>query len=230
MKNDDSSLLPDQLDNIKSHVQKLLYKADALGELPTPVDQLVRSANLHVNEDFVLVNDYKMIRNFTSRIEKVARQSIHGIKKLLGLLHVPSGEILIDHLQHKNKKTFIKLHEAGHGFLPHQRLVYEIMEDGELELDPDIEELFEHEANNFASEALFQLDKYEKMAADYTISIKTPIDLSKKFGSSVYASTRRYVQTHFSPLALGIYNKIEDVSLAPWFCFTTSSYAFSDFS
>ena len=94
----------------------------------------------------------------------------------------------------------------------------------------EIEELFEHEANNFASEALFQLDKYEKMAADYTISIKTPIDLSKKFGSSVYASTRRYVQTHFSPLALGIYNKIEDVSLAPWFCFTTSSYAFSDFS
>lgn len=217
MKSDDSSLLPDQLNNIKSYAYKLLHKADALDQLPTPVDQLVKSANLYVNEDFVLTTNYKNIFNFTSKMEKVARPNIYGIKKLLGLLHVPSGEILIDHSQHENKKTFIKLHEAGHGFLPHQRRLYEIMEDGKLELDPDIEDLFEREANNFASEVLFQLGKYEKIASDYTISIKTPIVLSKKFGSSIYASMRRYVQTHFSALALGVYNKVNNIVGGPIF-------------
>lgn len=206
MKKDDSSLSPDQLDNVKNNVLTLLNQADALGQLPTPVNRIVTTAKLVVNQNMSLGDNEDFLARFTSNIGKAARPHLHGIKKLLGLLHVPSGEILLDHAQHENKKTFIKLHETGHGFLPHQRKMYEVMEDGALELDPETDDLFEREANNFAAETLFQLDRYEKMAADYTISIKTPIDLSKKFGSSVYASMRRYVQTHFSPLALIVYD------------------------
>ncbi len=206
MKKDDSSLRTEELDNVKRHARKLLNQADAFDQFPTPVDRLVTTAKLIVNQEVSLSQDESLLSRFRGNIGKIARPQIHGIKKLLGLLHVPSGEIWLDQSQHNNKKTFVKLHETGHGFLPHQKKMFEYMEDGMLELDPEIEDQFEREANNFASETLFQLDKYEKMAADYEISIKAPIDLSRKFGASVYSSMRRYIQTHFAPLTLAIYN------------------------
>ena len=206
MKKDDSSLKKEQLDNIKKHARILLNQADALDQFPTPVDHLVKTAKLVVNHNLSLGNNQNILSKFNSKLGKIARQPLHGAKKLLGLLHVPSGEILIDHSQHENKIKFIKLHETGHGFLPHQKLMYEFMEDSKSELAPDTNDLFEREANNFGAEVLFQLDTFEKMAADYENSIKTPIDLSKHFGASIYASMRRYVQSHFAPMSLGVYN------------------------
>lgn len=206
MKKDDSSLDAQKLDNVEKHAKKLLLEADAIGHFPTPVEHLVRTAKLFVNKEISLGKDENFLSKLSKKMGKAARPHLHGFKKLLGMLYVPSGEIYIDHSQHENKKKFIKLHETGHGFLPHQRKMYEFMEDGMLELDPEIEDLFEREANNFAVEILFQLDKFEKMAADYEISIKTPIDLSRKFGSSIYAGMRRYVKTHFAPIALAVYD------------------------
>lgn len=206
MKKDDSSLDYQKLDNVKKHAKKLLEEADAIGQLPTPVEHIVSTAKLYVNKEISLGKDENFISKLGKKMGKVARPHLHGFKKLLGMLYVPSGEIYLDHSQHENKKKFIKLHETGHGFLPHQKKMYEFMEDGKLELDPEIEDTFEREANNFAVELLFQLDKFEKLAADYEISIKTPLDLSGKFGSSIYAGMRRYVQTHFAPLALAVYD------------------------
>lgn len=211
MKKDDSSLDPQNLANVRKQAKILLLEADAIGQFPTPVDRIVSTAKLFVNKEISLGRDEDFLSKFSNKIGKAARPHLHGIKRILGMLHVPSGEIYLDHTQHEKKKTFIKLHETGHGFLPHQRRMYEFMEDGMLELDPEVEDLFEREANNFAVETLFQLDGYEKMAADYQISIKTPMDLSQKFGSSIYASMRRYVDTHFAPLALAVYNPPEKV-------------------
>lgn len=206
MRKDDSSLNSHELNNIKKHARKLLFEADALGHLPTPVDHIVSTAKLVVNGEISLGKDENFISKIRKKAGSIARPHLHGVKKLLGMLYVPSGEIYLDHSQHKNKKNFIKLHETGHGILPHQKKLYELMEDGKLELDPEINDTFEREANNFAAEALFQLDRFEIMAADYKISIKTPIDLSKQFGSSIYAGMRRYVQTHFVPVALAVYD------------------------
>ena len=205
MKKDDSNLKKEELNNVKKHARILLNQADAFNQFPTPVDHLVNTAKLVVNQQLSLGNDQNILSRFHGKLGKIARQPKHGIKKLLGLLHVPSGEMLIDHSQHENRKKFIKLHETGHGFLPHQKSMYEFMEDGEFEINPEIKDLFEREANNFSAEVLFQLDAFEKMAANYENSIKTPIDLSKHFGASIYASMRRYVQSHFAPMALGVY-------------------------
>ena len=205
MRKNDCSLEPIELENVRSYAQVLLNKADAIGQFPTPVERILETADLFVNQEISLEHSPSMLAKFSSTLRKNARLPLSKIKKLFGLLHVPSGEIVLDHSLHKNKKTFIKLHEAGHSFLPHHKKFFEVMEDGENELDPFIDDLLEREANNFASEVLFQLDKYERIAADYVTSIQTPIDLSKKFGSSVYASMRRYVQTHFSPIALAVY-------------------------
>ena len=56
-----------------------------------------------------------------------------------------------------------------------------------------MQETFEREANNFACEALFQLDGFTCEAADHTFGITTPVELAKKYGPSVYPALRRYV-------------------------------------
>jgi hypothetical protein len=206
MKKDDSSLDADKIVNIKKYARGLLLEANAFDVFPTPVDHLVTTAKLFVNHSISLEKDEGLLEKFRKAVGKAARPPLHGIKNLLGLIHIPSGEILLDHSQHENRKTFIKLHETGHGVLPHQRKMYELMEDGIMEIHPEVEDIFEREANNFAVETLFQLDKFETIAADYEISVKTPVTLSKKFGSSTYASMRRYVRTHFAPLALAVYD------------------------
>ena len=210
MKPDDSSLEIEQLNNVRIYASNLLKKSDALGHFPTPVDQIVESANLYINDNISLEHNQSIVHRYTEKIKKSARPLIAGIKKTLGLIHIPSNEIILDQSLPENKKKFLKLHETGHGYLPHQREMFEIIEDGEMEISPDIEDLFEKEANNFAAEILFQIDSYEKVAADYLVSIRTPMELAKIFGSSIYASMRRYVQTHYSPIALAIYNKFSE--------------------
>jgi hypothetical protein len=210
MKCDDSSLSHDQLKEVKKHVRLLLLKANAIGRFPTPVDDILQAAHLMVDDEACLSTDsLHILLGFKSALGKRVRPLVSGLKKILGLLHVPSGQIYLDHSQHANKLVWIKFHETGHGCLPHQRKLYQLLEDGEYELSPETDDLFEREANNFAAETLFQLDTFEKIAADYVLSIKTPIDLQRKFGGSIYANMRRYASTHFAPLSLAVYDTEE---------------------
>ena len=94
---------------------------------------------------------------------------------------------------------FVKLHEAGHGSLPHQSRVYALIHDCLQTLDPDTTDLFEREANVFASEVLFQGATFSQQAHDEVFGLKVPMRLAKQFGASNYAAFRRYVGT--SPLA-----------------------------
>ena len=210
MKSDDSSLSPEEYAEVKRIADALLRKADAYGKFPTPVDDILETAQLVVDRTVSLeFQSDSIIKSFRSLVGKKARPLVSGMKKLFGLLHIPSGEIYLDQSQHVNKQTWVKLHETGHGCIPHQKRMYQLVEDGEYELDPGTEELFEREANNFAAETLYQLDTYEKVAADYIVSIRTPMELSKKFGGSIYSSIRRYVTTHFSPIGLAVYDQVE---------------------
>jgi len=97
---------------------------------------------------------------------------------------------------HESKQNFLKLHEAGHHELPTHCKLYRIFQDCEKTLAPEIADLFEREANNFARFVLFQGDGYRDMAADQKFEIKTPMKLAGKFGASVYASCREFARTH----------------------------------
>lgn len=70
------------------------------------------------------------------------------------------------------------------------------MHDCEKTLEPEIADLFEREANVFASEVLFQGSGFSEEAHDQTFSIKVPMQLAKKYGGSNYATFRRYVMTN----------------------------------
>jgi hypothetical protein len=91
---------------------------------------------------------------------------------------------------------FVKLHETGHGSMPHQTRLYALMQDCEKTLDPEITDLFEREANVFASEAMFQGEVFAQHAHDREFGVKTAMALAKQFGGSNYATFRRYVTTN----------------------------------
>ena len=110
---------------------------------------------------------------------------------------------------HASKQNFLKLHEAGHHELPTHRKLFRIFQDCEKNLAPDIADLFEREANNFARFVLFQGDGYRDMAADHKFEIKTPMKLASKFGASVYASCREFARTHHRACAVYVLEPIK---------------------
>ncbi len=203
-KPDDYSLPPQSILDIKKQADRLLKQADAYGRFPTPISDLVAAANLTVSKEASLEED------FLSRIYKRAPASIkRAIDKVLGLLDSRDRTIYLDQSVHEKKKPFLTLHEAGHNFLPWQRDLFAILEDGESSLDPDVREQFEREANAFAIEVIFQLDRFGNDASAHGIGIKVPINLAKQYGSSVYTAVRRYVTTNSRACAVLVLNQPE---------------------
>lgn len=190
-KPDDYSLPPTSILEIKKEADLLLKKAGAYGRFPTPVSDLIAAANLTVSKEASLDED------FLTRIYRRVPVSIkRAVDKVLGLLDSRDRTIYLDQSVHAKKKVFVSLHEAGHNCLPWQRDMFAILEDGESSLDPDIREQFEREANTFATEVLFQLDRFGNEASAHDLGINVPVRLAPRYGSSVYAALRRYVTTN----------------------------------
>ena len=194
-KPDDGTLAPDQLANVEKHAHRLLLEAAAYGRFPTPIADLLSAAKLTIVEDEFL--DENMLRRF---LRQVKTRSIATLKsalsKVLGLFEPHDMLVMIDKAVPSAKKPFVKLHEAGHGFLPHQSGLFGLFHDCEKTLDPYTTDLFEREANVFAVETLFQGPRFAEEAHAETFGIKVPMDLAKKFGASNYSAFRRYVATN----------------------------------
>lgn len=191
---DDSILDHHQLVTVQLHADRLLRKASALGRFPTPVNDLMAAAELTV------VNDEVLNEGFLRHVMRKAKVGLDTVRsafsKVLGLFDAGERLVLLDLALPVPRVPFIKLHEAGHGTLPHQNRVYRFIHDCEKTLDPEITDLFEREANVFASEVLFQGDVFSKEAHGQNFGIKVPMDLAKKFGASNYSTFRRYVMTN----------------------------------
>jgi len=191
---DDSLLELNQLTTVQRHADRLLQEASAIGRYPTPVDDLLAAAKLTVVDD-ELLND-----GILQQLAKKAKASIATIKsalsKVLGLFEANDRLVMIDRKAPKPRIPFIKLHEAGHGTLPHQSKIYQLIHDCEKTLDHEIADLFEREANVFASEVLFQGEGFSVEAHGQSFGIKVPMALAKKYGASNYSTFRRYVVTN----------------------------------
>ncbi|HKC63264.1 MAG TPA: ImmA/IrrE family metallo-endopeptidase [Pyrinomonadaceae bacterium] len=191
---DDSVLDPHQLVTVRRHADRLLHEAAALGRFPTPIDDLMAAAKLTVVDDEIL-NE-----GFLQQIMKKAKAGLATVKsalsKVLGLFDADERLVVLDKEVPIPRVPFIKLHEAGHGTLPHQSRIYKFIHDCKKTLDADMTDLFEREANVFASEVLFQGDIFSQEANDRNFGIKVPIALAKQFGASNYSTFRRYVTTN----------------------------------
>jgi hypothetical protein len=200
-KADDCSVPPEMHTEIRKHATRLLRQAGACDQFPTPVEQIIAAAELSVaaaslDEGFLK----KAYGAVTGTIKK-------ALGKVLGLFDSQDKKIYLDLSVKEQKRRFVSLHETGHGFLPWQRDAYALVEDGEVELDPEVKQEFERQAGVFASEVLFQIDRFEKDAKVLPFAIKTPMDLAKRYGSSVYAAMRRFVSTSHRCCAVLIFDE-----------------------
>jgi hypothetical protein len=185
---DDSSLTPEQRAKVRREAERALQDAGALGVFPTPVDRIMDVANVvEIKEDVLNPSFLAKLRGSITGTLKSA------LEKVQGVFHAVAGLVYIDQSLYHARKVFVRLHEAGHGFLPWQRSMYALVEDCEKSLDPHAADLFDREANVFASEILFQLDTFRDMAESKPFEIWTPIKLAKTFDASLYSSIRQYV-------------------------------------
>ena len=185
---DDSSLTPDCYRSICSHADRLLRDADAYGRYPTPVADIISAASLSIERDASL--DTGFLRKLYGSAKRTIKRAL---EKVLGLFDSRDRMIYLDLTLQRVKQRFVSLHETGHGYLPWQRDTYSFMEDGETNLDPDIQQQFEREASMFASEVLFQGNRFQEEARSLPFELKTAMQLGRKFGASNYSAFRRFV-------------------------------------
>jgi len=193
MKKNDFTLSPFEQSVVREFADRLLREAKAYGVFPTPVKQLVRAAGLQV----AYLNE--LIGPNEDAPERVKR----ALGKLEGFLHRPDRTIFIDRAMKPARKKFISIHEIAHDFLESHRALFDIMEDSEFELNEDTRDLFEREADCFASDVLFQLDLFTQEARSCAFGIGAPVKiLSKRYGTGCYSTIRRYVQKCGRPAAV----------------------------
>jgi Zn-dependent peptidase ImmA (M78 family) len=190
MKPNDPILSHSQFKDIRAKADRLLREAGAYGSFPTPVAHIMNAAKVHLDEDNSL--DSNMIQRLYRKATDVIK---HALDKVLGIFDVRANTIYYDHSIHKAKKPFLLLHETGHSYLDWQKATYAFLEDGKGNLEPEVSEAFECEANVFASEVLFQVDKFTAFADDMPLALATPMSLAQKFGASIYSSVRRFATT-----------------------------------
>ncbi len=191
MRTRDSIDEPRQLELIRAHARAALESADALGRLPTPVADVMHQAKVAVADHDIL--DESFFRRMTKKAGGALKRALD---KVLGVLDAKARLVYIDKAVNVVKQTFLKLHETGHAVLPWQRDLYAVIEDCEKTLAPEVSEQFDREANQFASEVLFQLDAFTKEANDDPVGLKVPLQVGRRYGASAYASIRRYVSKH----------------------------------
>jgi len=187
-------------DEIEKIARNLLVGARAWGKLPTPVDDLIAYSELSIAKriDLSQVEPSWIMRGrlFAGRVSR----------KVLGIFDFRDKTIYLDHGQPETRKGFIKLHETGHGVLPWQKDLIGCQDD-ETTIVPEIKDEFEREASFFASASLFQLDRFDEEAAKLPLSIDSARALAGKFGGSVQAALRRYVERSPKRCALLVFHK-----------------------
>lgn len=192
-KPDDSSLTPNQYAAVRREAERALHASDAFGRYPTPVADVMAAAKVTEAPDDIFE------LGFLTRMREKAGSALRkAAGKVIGLLDARERLIFIDATLSASKKMFVRLHETAHAVLEWQRSLYVVVEDSQETLSPDTAELFDREANVFASEVLFQLDSFTQEAENHQFGIKVPLTLSKKYGASVYSTVRRYVSTSSS--------------------------------
>jgi hypothetical protein len=186
----DDLITPEDEQRVRQQAARLLKEAGATGCFPTPVDEIVRAAKLSVAPE-------GLHPGFLKRLYRGVTEGIKSaVGKVRALLHLSDRLILVDREQPTARWPWLKLHEAGHSFMPWQREMYGVTEDCEHSLEPTVTELFEREANLFAAEVLFQGEQFERDAQDVAFGVMAPVGLSKRYGASIYTCVWRYVATN----------------------------------
>jgi hypothetical protein len=180
--------------DVVREARRLLREAEVSGRLPTPIEDLVAAAGLTRGSDEIF-SDHVL-----ARAPRELQAAVRGlVGKVRAMLDRQEREIYVSpKITLVGRRNFHTLHEVGHERLTWQKqLAYA---DDEIQLSWKAHMRFEREANQFASEVLFQSDFFTKVASQYAIGMASVVELADMFGSSIHAAFRRFVETHRAAL------------------------------
>lgn len=181
---------------------ELLKGSKSLDVFPTPVDKIVKYSEMLVDTSLDISTVHK------SFADQVTDALLKALSKVRGILDRRKNTIYLDMSQIPSRKNFVKLHEVGHGVLPWQKHIHELLEDDDDSLSSHTTEEFEIEANYFASVTLFQHDRFVHELNKLDLGMESAKYLSKHFGASFHATLRKYVESSPKKCALLVLEKI----------------------
>ena len=191
----------DKKEDIEKIVLDALSKSNSLGVFPTPVDKIIKYADLRVNSR---VDLSAIPSTFFAKGDLFIKRTMAIIR---GALDRREKIIYLDQSQIPARQNFVMLHEVGHELCGWQGSLLKVLQDNDETLDPEIDDEFEAEANLFASSALFQLNIFTDKMKELPLELDTSRHLAKLFGGSFHAAIRRYVNNSPKRCAILILNK-----------------------
>src|SRR6266545_2946883 len=109
---------------IRGHALALLRRADALGEIPTPLDQVMDVSHLVAAGEITLKPELK--RKLRQRFGDLVDRALD---LLLGSVQFDSREVYLQQGLFHLKRRFVHAHEIGHEMLPWHRELYASLDD-----------------------------------------------------------------------------------------------------
>lgn len=194
----DGELPEDETARIRGYIVALLRRADALGAIPTPIDQVMEVAMLVSAGEVTLDPEEKrkLRARFGDLVDRVW-------SSLQGVIHFGAQEIWVNPEMYPLRKRFVYGHEIGHYALPEHRELFAYLDD-ETRLRADVRDLYERQANQAAIELLAQGDALRHEADDSTLTIGVIDGLASRYAISLQATARRIVEETRQECALAI--------------------------
>jgi transcriptional regulator with XRE-family HTH domain len=194
----DAELPGEEIERIRGYVLALLRQAGALDRLPTPMDQLMDTAELVGAGEVTLDPEERrrLRRRFGDLVDT-------AWSKLQGMIHFRSREIWVNPEMYPLRQRFVLGHEIGHYLLPEHRELFAHLDD-DRRLRPDIRDLYERQANQAAIELLAQGDRLRREADDSALTMALIDGLAGRFRISMQATARRVVEETRQDCALAI--------------------------
>jgi len=186
---------PESEPRISALVCKLIREADAAGILPTPLDRLFEFSKVTNIEE---LPDEKFLRTLS---EKAKNFFISAKQKLRGIADLRDSTTYVPRDPNTGRERFAQAHELGHQVMRWHHIDPAYLDDNES-LGPNAKTTFEHEANFFGAEAIFQGSNFRTIARDFRPSFEAIFTLADRHGASRQSTAWRFVEEQDEALAL----------------------------
>jgi Zn-dependent peptidase ImmA (M78 family) len=194
----DAPLDDEAIASIRAYVRTLLREADALGQRPTPLEDIQAAARLVLAGELTLDP-----RDRARLVERFGNWVNLAWKRLQGTFDYRASAIWVAPDLHAMKRRFVLSHEIGHAILPAHKQTFAYVDDF-TRLPPFARDLYEREANQAAVEILFQGGQATDEFDSSPPSLDEICVISELFGASVVATARYAAETSKRSVAVAI--------------------------
>lgn len=189
---------PESAAEITKLADNAIRRAGAFGVLPTPIDDLIAAANIVDKSD-----GNNSIVNFLNTLDENARALFQTvISKVRGIADMRERAVYIPS-DTPHRQFFVKAHELGHQDMGWHKISNgdKFFHDNNQTLSPEVEDLFEREANYYAGKIIYQGKNFILRARSYKPSFEAIFSLADQHGASKQATLTEFVEAQDEAIA-----------------------------